>query len=1093
MSQSWYSKRYRTPDIEIQRINNILQKQALERAQQEKPTSIVQLIGVSEASHLGMYDKYKAKLWPVADMTNFGFPLEPDNKTLVCGADFNAGVIVDDVAFMGNKIHIVGSPTKDYGLSDGDNMHVPIDLNMNGTCDYVRIKDLKWNRIKEIMESPPPGVDGITLIFRISPLMLDADFDMFLLSKYDNNMCTYGLQIRIKPDGKILFHCRRNGTVRAVYANNPFTLIPPPAGNYYLLNFMPENYLVVYANQVVEADHVFFFTYRFSDNQMKIYRGNAVDITAGIPTDPMFVPFSMPDPPPIPPTPVVAEIPIITSFVSGEDSGHLRTAAYDNNLSTYWMHSNRAASLLLDLGVPQRITYVEIAWPFGNTTRYYYDVYTGNQVDISQMTRVTPYTRLSSGMTTAKERYTFPSEKYARYVMIAGQGQQGDPTPNPPVSQWLNLSTATTYASAYQDEPGNSNPPANVKDGNLGTRWAAEGKGSWINIDFGSEKILTRLGIAWYKAELRRYRFKVWAINDTQDWFQVYPADGNSDAQSDIRKSGEDEYDHVGFDFPVRAYAISVEVFGNTTNNWASIWEIKVRANEPGGVTVPQSKFGISEIDVYGYPVQTEQDPFIAVYNNPTSAANTDEFFVRLHAPVTTTETDEETETKVDYINVYDENTGFIGRDLGSAFDRKARGQQCTGSSDCPFFGEKLARVSCYVKRHGSPTGYLYARIRRRSDNKIMFEFGKKGMSDISKNDYEEMVYTNLNNNYKISEDDIVSFEWTGGDDNNYLELAADANGNKPDCFHVFLSSDGWHNNDDQDLWGKYYKAETTTTTTTHTTTTVTVGYYIVAQEIQDVTSSLYGQVLSKFVFYLRRKGTLTGNVNFMLLDAQNNEIGDLGSVAASSITTSTTALTAISIDYSTIANTQMLLGYKIAVEYTGGNPSNYIMVKLYNDNNSSSCIDIMNSNNDWEKVTGKDLAGIFYKGGKIRVVGGDTIPPTPAPSQNYSHDMFLFVAGEENLFLNRFTYPLNGYYKGKINKFRMYRRVLTSQQMTNWNTNKKSISNIPYGKVFSPLTYRDTSITTDQFVPVPDTFEPGISIGSSNFDKGLPVGSNFH
>jgi hypothetical protein len=407
----------------------------------------------------------------------------------------------------------------------------------------------------------------------------------------------------------------------------------------------------------------------------------------------------------------------------------------------------------------------------------------------------------------------------------------------------------------------------------------------------------------------------------------------------------------------------------------------------------------------------------------------------------------------------------------------------CSGSSDCPFFGEKLKRVSCYVKRHGSPTGWLYARIRRRHDNKQMFEFGRKDVTQISKNDYQEIKFTNLNNNHAISEDDIVSFEFGGGNTTDYLELAADGGGNKPDCFHVFHDGNGWHDNDEQDLWGKYDIAEQNTTTITHTTTNVTIGYSIVAQEILDISSSLYGQVITKFLFWLRRKGTVGGDIFFKLLDSQNDEVAILSFIPASSITSSTTSLTGVEIDYSAIANTQSLVGYKIAIEYTGGNPSNYIMVKLFNDNTSSSCITIMNSNDDWNRVTNKDLAATFYKGGKIRVVGGDAIPPTPAPFQNYSHDMFLFVGAEENLFLKRFSWAINGHYDGKINKFRMYRRILTTQQMTNWNTNKKSISAIPYGKVFSPLTF----VTPIEITGVPQSPTFSSTAFTSAFNTGGP------
>jgi hypothetical protein len=283
----------------------------------------------------------------------------------------------------------------------------------------------------------------------------------------------------------------------------------------------------------------------------------------------------------------------------------------------------------LDLGVPQRIKYMEIAWGLGNTKRYYYDIYTGNQLDISKMTRVTPFTQLSSGTTTARERYNFPSEKYARYVLIAGYGNQGAPTPSPPVSVWLNVTTATITAQGHQSP----NTPANIKDGNLNTRWAFDNGNqrinpTWIKIDLGVTQVISRMGIAWYNVQVSR---------DNTTWEQAWPFDGKDNDLSDVREAGADEYDHVPFQTQKSARYIRINCWGNTTNPWASILDVKIRGMSEGGTSEPQSAFAIAEADVWGYPVETVQDPFVAIYNNPTTAPNTDEFFVRLHAPVTTT------------------------------------------------------------------------------------------------------------------------------------------------------------------------------------------------------------------------------------------------------------------------------------------------------------------------------------------------------------------------------------------------------------------------------------------------------------------------
>lgn len=1069
MSQSWYSKRYRTPDLEIQRINNILHKQALERAQQEKPTSQLQLIAVAEQSFLGLSDKFRSKRWLKSDLTNFKFTQEPDKSTLMCGADFNAGVTVDDTAFMGNKIQIVGSPLKVDGLEDGENMHVPIDLQFNGKSDYVRIKDHHSIRIKEIMENPPSGVDGITLIFRISPLLLGVDEDQFLTSKWDNNSMTYGMQVKIKPNGELHWHVRRNGVTRGVYANNQFTLIAPPAGNYYLSQYLAENYLIVAANKVVLADHLFFFQYRLSDNTMRILKGNAINITVGNSLDAMVSPSPLPDPPtpPIPPIPTPVKISVLAAGASGEDSGHPVIDAFDNNLTTWWAHSNRAAYLIADLGVPQRISAVEIAWKDGDTKRYHYDVFTGSQFDVTKMDRVTPNTVLSSGTTADRERYTFPSERYARYVLLVGYGNQGDPTPSPPVSQWLDLEGIDAEATAEGSE--SPNVPKNIKDGDLNTRWAnpkdyKNGTFTWVKLDLKSTKVITRMGIAWYRAHLRRYRYNVEISTDNTTWRLAWPFNGLPNDLSDKQPKDKD-YDHVPFEVPMSARYIRINCWGNTTNRWANIWEVKVRALEPGGTSEPQSLVAVSEFDVYGFPATLTQDPFVPVHDVPNDAPNTDEYFVRLNGPGVSNS----------FVNVYSvTDITEDSRELGQAYNRWARGQKVKQIGDtfnCPFYNQIIARVSCFAKRIGNPTGDFHAFIRNKDNQRLYF--GSIPVSSISTTAFQEKVFTNANTKYTIGSGDAITFEYYGGDSNNFLRIGIHAPSQIPDCVAVFRDAEGWEDVDTDDLCGKFDRLQVNTQ----------VGNTIAAQEITDTSSQMYGNVLSKCIFYLRKKGNPIGDIFFKLLDAQNREIYTFGSVSTTSITSLTTALTTITIDFSLSASVQSLLGFKVAVEYDGGNPDEYIMVKLNNDRSPASNLSIKNTNGTWTQELTKDIAGIFYKGGKIRVMDGDPIPPTPPPLENYSHDMFLMAAGEENVLHRIFSWHLRGFYNGNGNRFRYYRRYLTDLQMINFNTNKKSISPIAYGKIFSPLTFTDTSIT------ITEAGGEGYAVFSAAFTSAFNIG----
>lgn len=63
--------------------------------------------------------------------------------------------------------------------------------------------------------------------------------------------------------------------------------------------------------------------------------------------------------------------------------------------------------------------------------------------------------------------------------------------------------------------------PANTADGNLGTRWSANGDGQWIRHDLGSTKTVTWVKIAWLNGDTRVYTFDVQISTDGSSWTTV--------------------------------------------------------------------------------------------------------------------------------------------------------------------------------------------------------------------------------------------------------------------------------------------------------------------------------------------------------------------------------------------------------------------------------------------------------------------------------------------------------------------------------------------------------------------------------------------
>ncbi|MEP2024082.1 polysaccharide lyase family 7 protein, partial [Reichenbachiella sp.] len=134
------------------------------------------------------------------------------------------------------------------------------------------------------------------------------------------------------------------------------------------------------------------------------------------------------------------------------------------------------------------------------------------------------------------------------------------------------------------------NVPANTLDGNLGTRWSANGSGQYITYDLGSIKSVSSLKIAWYKGDQRSSFFKIRAGNTTSTLSDVY------NAQSSGSSGNTTSLETYSFD-AVNARYIRITGFGNSSNSWNSITETEIwgeSSNGGGDTTPPSSVSGLS-------------------------------------------------------------------------------------------------------------------------------------------------------------------------------------------------------------------------------------------------------------------------------------------------------------------------------------------------------------------------------------------------------------------------------------------------------------------------------------------------------------------
>ncbi|MDR6879294.1 hypothetical protein J2X61_001041 [Bacillus sp. 3255] len=135
---------------------------------------------------------------------------------------------------------------------------------------------------------------------------------------------------------------------------------------------------------------------------------------------------------------------------------------------------------------------------------------------------------------------------------------------------------AGSQVTASSDD---GNVPANVVDGDMGTRWSASGDGQWIKFDLGSSVTVAFVKIAFLNGSTRTSTFDIQTSADNSTFTTI---------QANVTSSLADGFQT--FDFPDAASVRYVRILGhgNSASAWNSYLEVEVYGNG-GGTPVEDS------------------------------------------------------------------------------------------------------------------------------------------------------------------------------------------------------------------------------------------------------------------------------------------------------------------------------------------------------------------------------------------------------------------------------------------------------------------------------------------------------------------------
>jgi subtilisin family serine protease len=110
------------------------------------------------------------------------------------------------------------------------------------------------------------------------------------------------------------------------------------------------------------------------------------------------------------------------------------------------------------------------------------------------------------------------------FSMFGGSPVTPTPTPTPTMPTATPTRTPTPPAGselpvvAVTASTNDGNVPGNAIDNNLNTRWSGMGNGAWIKFDLGGTRVLSAVGIAFYKGNVRTSPFELQISSDNVNW-----------------------------------------------------------------------------------------------------------------------------------------------------------------------------------------------------------------------------------------------------------------------------------------------------------------------------------------------------------------------------------------------------------------------------------------------------------------------------------------------------------------------------------------------------------------------------------------------
>jgi uncharacterized protein YjdB len=180
------------------------------------------------------------------------------------------------------------------------------------------------------------------------------------------------------------------------------------------------------------------------------------------------------------------------------------------------------------------------------------------------------------------------------------------------------------YAITASEDDGNI--PENTVDGDLNTRWSAEGDGQWIQFELDDSYLIESVDVAFYLGSSRRTFFDLQVSSDGTNWTTVL-----ADAESSGSTTALEAFDFTDIEGRFVRYL----GHGNSSSSWNSVTEVQLALSSSTKDTIaPSVPTGFTASNIAPNSVElswnaSTDDVGVSSYHVYTNGAN----------PIATTET----------------------------------------------------------------------------------------------------------------------------------------------------------------------------------------------------------------------------------------------------------------------------------------------------------------------------------------------------------------------------------------------------------------------------------------------------------------------